>query len=602
MKAESEKKFQHKASIAFIVLMLIGSVGIKSGHVQAAQSTGSIGTSVSAVQSLYVAETLKYAVMMRVVTAWDDFTANSWERAFPTKATDIFQLYEATIWPDAVSLYRFDASFDPHQSFHLTPEQWAVYRESYRLMKFDIPAEVDTLQKSQLITNAFIQFFARVFNDTPAEHYSLMYSGHGSGNGGLFENHINPSDARLLFEYIIGLIGKKMDFLDLHTNCSEGNILVVKNFERFFDYIMASDLSVGGYTMDEWSIEKFNETNPEFNYPLLLKPDNSIEQVLLQILDLRRHEWEYSINNMVANQVKQSVSLYKTDAFPALTRSVWPELEANPIQDFSQYQYDLYTYIASLGKPGLIDKFTSFRVEYLSNKNFFNWDIDTNGFSVFSMDQLKPDTFEDVPFDYSESLGGVTYVLYPYIQALFDAGLTAGTSDNPPLYSPKMVLNRAMAAVFMLKGNFGNSYAPPGPPWNTFVADNWNNNSWAQSWAEGMWVAHMTAGCQTNPLKYCPDETLPRVQAVIFGLHMKYDYFDQGNLVSYTPPPASGSVFADLTDPNFYGTAWAEKAYADGLLPACGMQGGKPLFCSYDAVNRAWAAYMIVKAKNIPLP
>jgi hypothetical protein len=213
---------------------------------------------------------------------------------------------------------------------------------------------------------------------------------------------------------------------------------------------------------------------------------------------------------------------------------------------------------------------------------------------------LLTSTFNDVPFDYTETLGGVDYLLYPYIQALYAAGLTSGTSEDPPLYSPKMILNRAMAAVFMLKGTFGNTYTPPDPPWNTFVMDDWGNNSWAQGWAEGMWNAHLTAGCQTNPLKYCPDDTLPRVQAVIFGLHMKYDYFDgQGNLVSYIPPPATGSVFADLLDTGFYGTAWAEQAYLDGLLPSCGVQGGKPLFCPYDPVNRAWAAYMIVKAKNL---
>jgi hypothetical protein len=207
--------------------------------------------------------------------------------------------------------------------------------------------------------------------------------------------------------------------------------------------------------------------------------------------------------------------------------------------------------------------------------------------------------FNDVPLDYSETLGGVEYLLYPYIQALYEAGLTAGTSANPPLYSPTMILNRAMAAVFMLRGSFGNGYAPPDPPWNTFLADDWSLNSWAQGWAEGMWNAGLTAGCQSNPLKYCPDQTLPRVQAVIFGLHMKYDYFSQGNLVSYTPPPATGTVFADLTDPGFYGTAWAEQAYRDGLLPICGSQGGKPLFCPNDPVNRAWAAYLIVQAKGL---
>ena len=211
--------------------------------------------------------------------------------------------------------------------------------------------------------------------------------------------------------------------------------------------------------------------------------------------------------------------------------------------------------------------------------------------------------FDDVPFDYSEVMGGVTYYLHEYIQVLLDNGLTAGTSTDPPLYSPGMLLNRSMAAVFMLRGQYGMEYEPPLEPYDAFGADDWSLNSWARSWAEGMWDVGLTAGCQSEPLKYCPDDTLPRVQAVIFGLRMKYDTFDgQGQLIPYVPPPATGLVFADMTDLGFYGTKWAEAAYADGLLPMCGESGGKPLFCPDDPVDRAWAAYLIVMAQGLPLP
>ncbi len=211
-------------------------------------------------------------------------------------------------------------------------------------------------------------------------------------------------------------------------------------------------------------------------------------------------------------------------------------------------------------------------------------------------------TFGDVPYSYSETLGGVTYRLHDYVQALYNAGLTAGTSASPPLYSPTLNLDRSMAAVFILRANYGTSYVPPSAPWNTFTNESWANNAYAQKWAEGLYQAHLTAGCQASPLKYCPDNTLARVEGVVFALHMKYDYFDGGNLVSYVPPAATGTVFADLTDTSYWGTKWAEKAYADGLLPSCGTSGGKPLFCPLDPVDRAWAAYMIVKAKALALP
>jgi hypothetical protein len=194
-------------------------------------------------------------------------------------------------------------------------------------------------------------------------------------------------------------------------------------------------------------------------------------------------------------------------------------------------------------------------------------------------------TFADVPFDHP---------LYPYIQALYDAGYTAGCSTNPLMFCPDTILDRAQSAVFMLRGQLGSDYTPPSAPWNTF-ADNWIGFEWAQPWAEGMWQEGLTAGCQSNPLMYCPSTQLPRVEASVFGLRMKYG-------VNYSPPPATGTLFADMTDTSYWGIGWAEQAYLDGLLPACGTQSSKPMFCPSELVNRGWGAYLIVKAKGLPTP
>ena len=98
-----------------------------------------------------------------------------------------------------------------------------------------------------------------------------------------------------------------------------------------------------------------------------------------------------------------------------------------------------------------------------------------------------------------------------------------------------------------------------------------------------------------SPLKYCPWDQIPREQAVIFALRLKY-----GN--SYTPPPATGTLFADMTDVNYYATPWAEQAYQDGLIPACGTSAGKPMFCPTTPVTRGLGADMIVRAKNLTMP
>ncbi|HNA55958.1 MAG TPA: hypothetical protein PLM13_16580, partial [Anaerolineales bacterium] len=196
-------------------------------------------------------------------------------------------------------------------------------------------------------------------------------------------------------------------------------------------------------------------------------------------------------------------------------------------------------------------------------------------------------TFADVPFDHP---------LHDYIEALYQAGYTAGCSTDPLMYCPDTILDRAQSAVFMLRGQMGSTYSPPSAPWDTF-ADDWTGFEWAEPWAEGMWQEGLTAGCQPSPLMYCPATQLPRVEASVFGLRMKYG-------VNYTPPAGTGTLFADMTDTSYWGIGWAEQAYQDGLLPACGTDSGtgKPLFCPSELLDRAWGAYLIVKAKNIPLP
>lgn len=204
-------------------------------------------------------------------------------------------------------------------------------------------------------------------------------------------------------------------------------------------------------------------------------------------------------------------------------------------------------------------------------------------------------TFTDVPFDYSVTLGGITYYLHDYIEALYDAGYTAGCLTGPLRYCPDNTMTRAESAVFMLRGEFGSGYSPPPEPWGSF-ADDWSLGAWAEKWAEGMLDAAMTAGCQASPLKFCPWDLLPREQAAVFGLRMKYG-------MTHNPPAASGTLFADMTDTGYWGTKWAEQAYLDGLIPACGTSGGKPMFCPNDLFTRAWGSYLIVKAKGMtPTP
>jgi hypothetical protein len=156
-----------------------------------------------------------------------------------------------------------------------------------------------------------------------------------------------------------------------------------------------------------------------------------------------------------------------------------------------------------------------------------------------------------------------------------------------------MNMDRAQSAAFMMRGTYGASYVPN--PGENLFEDDWSPGTWAQPWAEAMREGGMTAGCKASPLLYCPWVQLPREQAVIFALRMKY-----GD--SYKPPAATGTVFADMTDTAYYATAWAEQAYKEGIIPDCGTSGGRPKICPKTMVSRGLAAYMIVRAKSLTIP
>ena len=193
-------------------------------------------------------------------------------------------------------------------------------------------------------------------------------------------------------------------------------------------------------------------------------------------------------------------------------------------------------------------------------------------------------SFADVPFTHPYSSD---------IEILFANNMTGGCQTSPAKYCPDQIMNRGQAAVFMLRGHFGSSYVPPDPA--HIFQDDWTRGPWAESWAEGMMKNGLSAGCLANPLKYCPWDQIPREQAVIFALRLKY-----GN--NYIPQPATGTLFADMTDPGFYATSWAEQAYKEGIISECGMSGGKPKLCPKALVSRGLAAYMIVRAKNLSMP
>jgi hypothetical protein len=109
---------------------------------------------------------------------------------------------------------------------------------------------------------------------------------------------------------------------------------------------------------------------------------------------------------------------------------------------------------------------------------------------------------------------------------------------------------------------------------------------WAYSWIERLYAAGITAGCSTNPLSYCPENSVTQAEMAVFlekGMHGS----------AYTPPAGTGTVFADVPI-SYWAVNWIEKSFADGITAGCG--GGN--YCPENPVTRAEMAVFLLKAKH----
>ncbi len=206
----------------------------------------------------------------------------------------------------------------------------------------------------------------------------------------------------------------------------------------------------------------------------------------------------------------------------------------NPLAYRSAFVGSSHGYISTrLNLASLAGKSVSFRWRMGLDGSLASWGWWVDSVQVYT---CQATTFADVPF---------SHPYYNDIEILYANNLTGGCQASPLKFCPDQVLNRGQAAAFMLRGNFGPSYVPPTP--THIFKDDWSKGPWAEGWAEGMRSEGFSAGCLANPLKYCPWDQIPREQAAIFALKLKYGK-------DYMAPPATGTVFADMTNVSYYAT------------------------------------------------
>jgi glucose/arabinose dehydrogenase len=100
----------------------------------------------------------------------------------------------------------------------------------------------------------------------------------------------------------------------------------------------------------------------------------------------------------------------------------------------------------------------------------------------------------------------------PFIEELYNAGITSGCSTSPLMYCPSLTITRGQMAVFIERalGNFSPNPSPngmftdlsPADPFTPFIEQLYNDG--------------ITSGCSASPLKYCPQAFVTRGEMAVF--------------------------------------------------------------------------------------
>ncbi|MBZ5535410.1 MAG: S8 family serine peptidase [Acidobacteriia bacterium] len=125
------------------------------------------------------------------------------------------------------------------------------------------------------------------------------------------------------------------------------------------------------------------------------------------------------------------------------------------------------------------------------------------GLGVFIPPSPLQQTFADVPS---------TRFSYPFVEDFTARGLTAGCGTNPLSYCPDASVTREQIAIFIEKA-LGVT-VPPTPVQQIF--QDVPATSFSYPFIEDFFARGITAGCNTDPLLYCPTSPVTRGQIAVF--------------------------------------------------------------------------------------
>ncbi len=188
--------------------------------------------------------------------------------------------------------------------------------------------------------------------------------------------------------------------------------------------------------------------------------------------------------------------------------------------------------------------------------------IHDTAFPVDDVTLCLTKAFTDIP---------VGYWADTFIHALAGARISSGCGATT--FCPSDVMTRGIMARWLIRAMHGPNYSPP--PCTSIFTDVICETTPNADYIEALYNEGVTAGCATDPLRFCPDNPVTRAQMAVFLLAAK-----EGT--GYTPPACTG-IFTDVPCPAHWAADWVEELFNRGITAGCGTD----IYCPDNNTTRS---------------
>jgi len=198
-----------------------------------------------------------------------------------------------------------------------------------------------------------------------------------------------------------------------------------------------------------------------------------------------------------------------------------------------------------------------------------------------------PNTVDDVSLCLTRAFDDVpeTHWASAFVGALAGARISSGCGAST--FCPDDVMTRGVMAAWLIRAMHGPDY-PLGACTGIFADVVCDVTPNAAS-IEALYNEGVTAGCNTDPLMYCPDSPVTRAQMAVFLLAAR-----EGT--GYTPPACTG-IFNDVPCPTHWAADWVEELSNRGVTAGCG--GGN--YCPNDNTTRSQMSVFMTVNWDLPM-